>query len=199
MSRAKILLSSCERKALFRASQAVYNSNNAESGFADDLCEKLDDGGIWNPCFLEVQKIQSKDIGDDSVFGVFYILRWGQDHLSECEHTLRMIHERIKYVTERYSDAVKTPLPPFLTARDYYGPNWRDVRKSAISRDGGECVECGIGRKEHQERFDQDLHVHHIEPLREIGNYTEANKLENLQTLCFPCHRQLEKSKNEPM
>jgi predicted HNH restriction endonuclease len=40
------------------------------------------------------------------------------------------------------------------------------------------------------------LDVHHVKPFRDFGvaNYLEANQLDNLVTLCKPCHMAIEKT-----
>lgn len=70
----------------------------------------------------------------------------------------------------------------------YYGPNWYEQRRKVLERDNRICQLCGIpenGRKND---------VHHIAPFREFGleRYEDANKLENLMTLCHSCHMNLE-------
>jgi DEAD/DEAH box helicase domain-containing protein len=74
-----------------------------------------------------------------------------------------------------------------------YGPNWRQQREKALERDGYRCRMCGASGDE------ITLHVHHKRPFREFSyvkgvneNYLDANKLENLVTLCPSCHRQAE-------
>ena len=59
-----------------------------------------------------------------------------------------------------------------------YPANWEELRKSALTRDGYKCGNCGgaIG-----------LMVHHIVPLSKGG----TNSLGNLRTLCEECHRKL--------
>lgn len=188
MTDSKILLSWRERKALFRASQLALKAElRSYREFADDLCEQLDDGGIWNPCFVLVD-----DHGDaahsNPTFSFTFILKYGQQHLPEYKHTLMMIEDRFQYTRERSVEKTHHRTPPFLTRDDYYGPDWDSVREKAIERDGGKCVSCGMTRAAHQENYDQDIHVHHITPLREFGDYTVANELDNLETLCFDCH-----------
>ena len=72
-----------------------------------------------------------------------------------------------------------------------YGPNWQAQREKALERDGYRCRTCGA--------VEDPLHVHHVRPFREYGyvpgrnrNYLEANRLENLVTLCPSCHRRAE-------
>ncbi len=91
-----------------------------------------------------------------------------------------------------------------------YGPNWQAQRQKALERDGYRCRMCGAAGKGSESEEDLTgfpkpvrstitLHVHHIRPFREFSyvrgvneNYLDANKLENLSTLCPSCHRQAE-------
>ena len=74
------------------------------------------------------------------------------------------------------------------------GPNWASQRNKARARDGYRCRHCGA-----PERPDRQHDVHHLKPFREFAylpgqntRYAEANQLDNLVTLCAPCHRQAE-------
>jgi len=67
---------------------------------------------------------------------------------------------------------------------EYYGPNWESQRNQARKRDGFECQYCGSKEDE----LEKQLSVHHIMPFRECDGYKEANKLENLVSLCNTCH-----------
>lgn len=188
----ELLLASQERKALFRASQYVYqNDSHWESEYADKLCDGLDDGGIWNPCRLLVATDQDEFREYDSYYGLLFVLSMGINRVDQHAHTLKMLKERATYIEDRSIEKSHVPLPPFLTRKEYYGPDWPDIRLNVISRDGRKCSECGLTREEHKQRFDQDLHVHHIDPIRDIRDYTEANKMENLKTVCAECHWRL--------
>jgi 5-methylcytosine-specific restriction endonuclease McrA len=73
----------------------------------------------------------------------------------------------------------------------YYGPNWRAQKRKARKRDGYKCRACGITPKQYGHALD----VHHIVPFRQFyyipgenENYLQANKLDNLVTLCKSCH-----------
>lgn len=74
--------------------------------------------------------------------------------------------------------------------KPYYGPNWYRQKRKARKRDNGVCQECGISSSEKR------LDVHHIIPFRKYGleKFEEANRLENLITLCCSCHTTLERS-----
>lgn len=62
-------------------------------------------------------------------------------------------------------------------------------REKAIQRDGEKCVKCGMTREQHRKTFGRDITVDHIDG---NGRYTPAgdrnNSLDNLMTLCMPCH-----------
>ncbi len=71
-------------------------------------------------------------------------------------------------------------------APNNYGPGWRKQRLAALERDQYRCQSCGVSAEHTQ------LHVHHKEPLRAFSSYLEANRLENLVSLCPSCHRRAE-------
>jgi 5-methylcytosine-specific restriction endonuclease McrA len=62
---------------------------------------------------------------------------------------------------------------------DYRGPNWKEQRSKALSRDRNSCQRCGVS---------QVLNVHHKIPYETFSDYREANDLDNLITLCQKCH-----------
>ncbi len=75
-----------------------------------------------------------------------------------------------------------------------YGPNWPEQRDLARARDGYRCTQCGAS-----ERNGRQHDVHHVRPFRSFGYrrglnlaYLEANRLDNLRTLCRTCHQRLE-------
>ena len=192
MSLVKLHLSGTERKAVFRASQLVYHGRDSTfSQFADDLCEKLDDGGVWNPCVLAVC---SPSLTDQFYSGLCfaYVLSQGKHQLDGYKHTLEMVEHRLRPVDKQPSPSPTTDTPPFLRRDGYYGPDWSEVRVEAIERDRERCTRGGLSREEHRQQVGQDLHVHHVTPLREIGDYRRANELENLRTLCWRCHTAVE-------
>lgn len=60
-----------------------------------------------------------------------------------------------------------------------YPPDWDDIRKKILQRDGYRCQRCG--------RTDTELHVHHIVPLSKGGSSDPSN----LITLCRECHESI--------
>jgi len=62
-------------------------------------------------------------------------------------------------------------------------------REKAIQRDGEKCVKCGMTRAEHRERFGRDITVDHIDNNgSQVPSAMKNNSMDNLQTLCSPCH-----------
>ena len=69
-----------------------------------------------------------------------------------------------------------------------YGPHWIQIRDRVRARDKYTCQVCGaleLGRQHD---------VHHKVPLRAFTSFVEANRLDNLITLCPSCHRQAEQN-----
>ena len=73
-----------------------------------------------------------------------------------------------------------------------YGSTWRKARSRARNRDNYTCQKCGVSEEEYH--LNQALDVHHIIPLSEFENTTEAHQLDNLVTLCRKCHHTIETS-----
>lgn len=74
-----------------------------------------------------------------------------------------------------------------------YGQGWRRVRERALERDDRECVICGTTKEE----LGRNPDVHHIVPVRAfietpVTAAFDAHYLENVVSLCPPCHRRAE-------
>lgn len=76
------------------------------------------------------------------------------------------------------------------------GQSWGIQRKAARERDHYRCLGCGIT----EAKLGKKLSVHHVIPFRRFATHAEANRLENLVSLCQSCHMRLEHGKlNIPM
>lgn len=67
---------------------------------------------------------------------------------------------------------------------DYYGPDWRALRRAARERDKV-CRRCGAVPR-------RALDVHHIKPVGAFADPNDANTLGNVVALCHPCHMHVE-------
>ncbi|MBN2388859.1 MAG: DEAD/DEAH box helicase [Anaerolineales bacterium] len=80
----------------------------------------------------------------------------------------------------------------WTNAPNDYGPEWPGIRERVRERDGYCCQVCGVPEAGRQHA------VHHRVPFRtfrdESGHILrqQANRLENLVTLCHECHRKVE-------
>ena len=70
-----------------------------------------------------------------------------------------------------------------------YGRGWPRIRDAVRSRDGFRCQVCGQPETE-----DRQHDVHHKTPFRALASAEDANRLENLITLCPSCHRKVEQN-----
>ena len=68
------------------------------------------------------------------------------------------------------------------------GANWEIQAKLARERDAFACQVCGVT----EEELGRQLHVHHKIPYRSFKSNIEANRLENLVSVCPSCHSRLE-------
>lgn len=66
-----------------------------------------------------------------------------------------------------------------------YGPDWPHIKKRVLDRDGRTCLACSATVP--------PLHVHHRTPFRAFATAADANRLDNLVTLCPSCHRKAER------
>jgi DEAD/DEAH box helicase domain-containing protein len=67
-----------------------------------------------------------------------------------------------------------------------YGTDWDAIRERVRARDQYRCTGCGA--REENRAHD----VHHKIPFRAFASRADANRLENLTTLCHTCHRRAE-------
>jgi len=69
-----------------------------------------------------------------------------------------------------------------------YGPGWTKIRERVRARDKYICQVCSAPETDRQHD------VHHKIPLRSFTSLTEANRMENLVTLCPSCHFKVEQN-----
>jgi len=69
-----------------------------------------------------------------------------------------------------------------------YGSGWSRIRDRVRARDKYTCQVCGVLETTRQHD------VHHKTPFRAFTSFVEANRLENLVTLCHSCHRKVEEN-----
>jgi DEAD/DEAH box helicase domain-containing protein len=70
-----------------------------------------------------------------------------------------------------------------------YGPGWNRLREAVRRRDGFRCQICGT-----LESPTRQHDVHHKVPFKAFPSAAEANRLDNLITLCPACHRKAEQN-----
>lgn len=69
-----------------------------------------------------------------------------------------------------------------------YGPDWAKTRERVRTRDKYTCQVCGAVEAGRQHD------VHHKTPFRAFTSFVEANRLDNLTTLCPSCHHKVEQN-----
>ena len=69
-----------------------------------------------------------------------------------------------------------------------YGPGWSQIRDRVRARDKYTCQVCGAVETGRQHD------VHHKVPFRAFTSFVEANRIENLTTLCPSCHHKAEQN-----
>lgn len=90
---------------------------------------------------------------------------------------------RSKYQSKRMTGEQNPRYIDGTSSGANYGSTWRSVKSKALNRDNHECVICD---------FSENLHVHHITPVRNFEKEEDAHYLKNAVTLCASCHRHVE-------
>ncbi len=84
--------------------------------------------------------------------------------------------------------------------RNDYGPEWQKIRVAVRKRDQFKCQVCGAAESDPSTTLRAKQHdVHHKIPFRAfiqngVVNREQANRLENLTTLCSSCHHKVEQN-----
>ncbi len=122
----------------------------------------------------------------------FKKLRWfTQENLGEETLDLPPTELQTTGYWISFSDAVVDTLREagvWTNDPNEYGPDWPSIRTAVRMRDGYHCRVCGAPEngREHD--------VHHKIPLRAFSSIDEANRMDNLITLCPSCHRKAEQN-----
>ena len=77
-----------------------------------------------------------------------------------------------------------------------YGPDWSRTRDRVRARDKYTCQVCGAVESDPSStlRASRQHDVHHKIPFRAFPSYLEANRMDNLTTLCPSCHHKVEQN-----
>lgn len=82
-----------------------------------------------------------------------------------------------------------------------YGPDWAKIRDRVRARDNYQCQVCGVTENgpSTELRTSRQHDVHHKTPFRAfvrdgVIDRAQANRLENLTTLCPACHKKVEQN-----
>lgn len=115
------------------------------------------------------------------------------DHHADCPW---LPHEDQKGVCDRCGTALTGRRTRWCSDACMYEwrqqHDWGAARNAAVKRDGHKCVKCGAaeyhGWREPEKTV--RLEVNHIVPREGRGyGFGCHNHLDNLETLCVPCHR----------
>ena len=74
----------------------------------------------------------------------------------------------------------------------YRGERWTEQRRKALERDNHMCQRCGVINGWHLDEYGEEVNIHHVRPFRKFDTAEQANDLDNLLTLCKPCHATVE-------
>lgn len=74
-----------------------------------------------------------------------------------------------------------------------YGSKWYRFAEKARKRDDYECQRCGINQSEYKQEHGVALDVHHVKAVDTFRHPRKAHTLDNLVTLCRPCHTTVER------
>ncbi|MCL5611633.1 MAG: DEAD/DEAH box helicase [Chloroflexi bacterium] len=75
-----------------------------------------------------------------------------------------------------------------------YGRDWPRIRLAVRTRDGFRCQVCGAAENTLTSAGGREHDVHHKIPFRQFTSVKEANRMDNLITLCQACHRLAEEN-----
>lgn len=104
--------------------------------------------------------------------------RTGKPSCRTCRNNSSRKWIKANYSNPKVSNRYHSPIKGF-------GGN----REAVIQRDGEKCVDCGMTRQEHKEKYGFDITVDHIDGKgSKTPLHLKNNEMSNLQTLCSSCH-----------
>lgn len=83
--------------------------------------------------------------------------------------------------------------PQWKGGHHYYGANWYPMREKVRERDGNVCQVCERGK----DKYGRVPAVHHIVPVIEFDDPTEAHTMDNMVQVCQWCHAEVEQMEPE--
>jgi hypothetical protein len=133
-------------------------------------CENVRNSLLKNKGFYRLCKVCDKP---------FYVMNCKVNSKTYCSRNCKHIGQT--FLASSINNLIQTG------RKKYYGPNWLHQRNRARERDGYICQNpmCAISELE----YGHELSVHHKTPFVYFRTYEEANHLDNLISLCEPCHR----------
>lgn len=116
-------------------------------------------------------------------------IEWGNKTLTKLgsikteEYTGRFIKNH-PYLDRAVVDREKLPEEEPWLGNEGNRSGFKDQRIKALERDEWTCKDCGTNLSKVQPE------VHHLKRVRNFSNPKEANRLENLVSLCAKCHKE---------
>jgi deoxyhypusine synthase len=93
--------------------------------------------------------------------------------------------EKARELKQKYHEMMRGEKNPAWAggiSHEPYNEEFFEIRNKALQRDSYKCKVCGIAEKESFKKYNQPLHIHHIDYNKKNSN------LDNLLTLCVSCH-----------
>lgn len=198
---------------LLKDRDALYQRYVEESYTSYELAEELDVSNTAVLRALQAHNINIRSKSDGAVAAMehpyddLHDEQWLQHQYVElgksghqiavelgcCNHTVYRWLDKHDIETRNTGQPTGEDHPDYSGGSFPYGPGWTaKKRRSVRSRDGYECVRCGISQQQHQQKYEQKLHVHHITPARQVDDPEERNAMDNLVALCKTCHDTVE-------
>lgn len=166
-----------------------YQSNITENNFCSRDCynswDSKEKSGNGNPMWNDAKIDVSCELCSEN---------FEQFEESVTEHSFCSNECRLEWFGDEYGDdypVMKGEDNPQWSGgyENYYGSNWNEERRNALSSAGYKCELCEMSRSAHYETHGFDLDVHHRIPINAFDNAENANFQNNLVVCCRKCHQ----------